>query len=433
MLTLPWLTYIAVSLVALAYFVCAKRRFDLFTVAFVGVAFYFFPLYYGYVIETRLTYVDIPTPIYWIGTIYTLALLAGAILADRYIPRISQSKPSRLSVLSPWYAGVAVTCLAIAIIQSRGSIINVDKLIVLQHVGLAYTGFEIAASLALLSGVIERRRSTIILGIVLLTFDLFVGFRFYAVFSALAVPVLAFRYEGRIVILRKWKTLGLGAVVFAFCIVLSHTARLAIFNLLDEHPIVDASKMRADTIQFQLLIGGPSSLPWWIIAPVRVVTSLEPFQTQSVLVETIRQEYVCDARNILKSVYLLVPPGLTRLVPNSYPPTFYDEYQPVLFPDLTYGLGGNVWAEMLCRFGYWGDAIIGLFLIATMAALGTLLRRSSDFAPPIALAGAIIGFYIHRNDVAYTLVMLRQVAIVFGAAYALSRFWPRLPNMPNNP
>jgi hypothetical protein len=117
----------------------------------------------------------------------------------------------------------------------------------------------------------------------------------------------------------------------------------------------------------------------------------------------------------------LVPPGLTKLVPNPYPLTFYEEYQPVLYPNVTYGMGGNIWAEMLCRFGYVGVVIFGGLMIFGLVGLYQLLMKApSTLKAPIALGGVVIAFYIERNDLNYTLVMLRQIVFVFGAAYGLS-------------
>ena len=129
----------------------------------------------------------------------------------------------------------------------------------------------------------------------------------------------------------------------------------------------------------------------------------------------------CNPSNIFKSLYLLLPPGTASFFPNTFPPTFYDEYQPILYPGITYGTAGNIWAEMLCRFGYAGTAVFGVLLILTLIGLYWLLRRASPaMVAPLAFGGIVIGFYIGRNDLHFTLVMLRQIAIVFGGAYVLS-------------
>ena len=113
---------------------------------------------------------------------------------------------------------------------------------------------------------------------------------------------------------------------------------------------------------------------------------------------------------------------MARFAPtNPFPPTFYDEYQPILYPNVNYGTGGNIWAEMLCRFGYVGMVIFGVLLILVLIGLNRLLLKSSPtLASPLALGGVIVAFYINRNDLHFTLQMLKWVGLVFFAAYLLS-------------
>ena len=61
---------------------------------------------------------------------------------------------------------------------------------------------------------------------------------------------------------------------------------------------------------------------------------------------------------------------MLRFAPvNPYPATFYEEYKPILYPKITYGTAGNIWAEMLCRFGLAGVALFGVGLILLGLAL----------------------------------------------------------------
>jgi hypothetical protein len=148
----------------------------------------------------------------------------------------------------------------------------------------------------------------------------------------------------------------------------------------------------------------------------------EPFVVEATLVAIVQTGLSCIPSNIFKSVFLLVPPGMARFAPtNPFPPTFYDEYQPILYPNIDYGTGGNIWAEMLCRFGYVGVVIFGALLILVLIGLNRLLLKSSPtLAAPLSLGGAIIAFYINRNDLHFTLQMLKWVGLVFFAAYLIS-------------
>lgn len=418
MFSLLWAAFVAVFAAASVFFVFAKRRFDFLTVAFIGAAFYFSPLLFGYVLQSGPYDPAIPESVYWIGAGYMAALPFAAIVSDRFLPEIKPNGANGRSV-SFWYLGIAIVGLVGSLIQSRGAIIDIDKLEVLKHVGYLYSAFEIAACLAFLSAINERRLWPTIAAGILLLVDVFLGFRFYIVFTFLATPLVLTRSEGKIQLWRKIPTYGLATIAFVVAILLANSARLAVFNMINPEAVTEARKMRGDTIQFIMATGLHG--PGWIMAPVRIYMQSEPFLTQSVLVDIARTGVSCKPANILKSVYLLVPPGFTSLFPSPYPPTFYDEYQPILFPGLTYGLGGNIWAEMLCRFGYQGDAVLVMLMIVTLTGLFRLfLRFPTTIAIPISVAGVIVAFYIHRNDLHYTLVMLRQTWLVAAAALLIS-------------
>jgi hypothetical protein len=70
-----------------------------------------------------------PASVYSIGTGYTIALILGAYFSDGYfldkIPELSQ-KPRLMALL---YLGGSIICLALALIQSPGAIINIDRLV----------------------------------------------------------------------------------------------------------------------------------------------------------------------------------------------------------------------------------------------------------------------------------------------------------------
>jgi hypothetical protein len=259
----------------------------------------------------------------------------------------------------------------------------------------------------------------------LLAIDLLIGFRVYTVLTSISVAFVLLARQHEMQLFRRAPTYGAAIVLLVAAMLLVHTARFAIFDraavLQNTARTVKAADMRSDTLQFiQASPSQPSEskLPNWTKIPLQLFEQSEPFVTQSTLTETIRQGYSCSATNILKSVTLI--PGAFRLLP-PYPMTFYDEYQPVLFPTVTYGMGGNIWAEMLCRFGYAGLALFGILMIAALIGAQRLFLYSpSTFAAPLAFCGVIVAFYIHRNDLHFTLVMVRQVAGVFMLALMLS-------------
>ena len=426
---MAWIVFCCTTALAAAFFLFKKRQFDLLDIALVGALFYFSPLFWGLVLQSSPEFDStIPQEVYLIATAYVVALVVAGL-----IPAAPFEPPRSARDLSGWYLALAVAGLAGSLISSKGAIINADKVQAMAHVGYFYTTFEIAASLACISAVIERRWLIVVASVFLLAADLLVGFRVFSVLAALGVALVLLRQYGDIRSFTKIPTYGPAAVLVVVAMLLVHTARFAIFDqiaAMENAPrVVSTSEMRSDTLQYQRLLtptnqaapGWLESPFRWLEGPLRLLQMSEPVVIQATLAATVKRDLSCRSSNIFKSIYLLVPPGLGWLVPNPYPPTFYDEYQPILYPGITYGTGGNIWAEMLCRFGYAGVLIFGVILIASLIFLRRLLSRvASSAIPPIAFGGVIVAFYINRNDLNYTLVMLRQVLIVFVLAYGLS-------------
>jgi hypothetical protein len=442
-----WIAFLIVTVLAFGFFFFKKRCFDFLTIAYIGAIFYFSPLFWGRVLQPSPDLDSTIQPaVYLIATAYVLALVLAATAIAAFPRHRAPMKQTRRR-LSEWYLVLAGFGLLGALIASKGAIIDAEKLQVLKQVGYLYVLFEIAASLACISAVIERRWWIATGSVVLLAIDLLVGFRVFVVLTALSVALVLLMRQGRVRLFTKAPNYGLAALLLVVAMLLAHTARFALFESLaslQSIPGLDTAQMRGDILQYDKAqapqphstTGPPlstsanevtSKVPKWVQIPFDLLQRSEPSIIQATLVAVVQRDLSCSPSNIFKSLFLLAPPGFTKLVPNPFPPTFFDEYQPILYPDLTSGgLAGNIWAEMLCRFGYVGVAIFGILTILTLLGAYDLLRKYPTAAAPIALGGVVVAFYMNRNDLQYTLVMLRQIAIVFALAYGLSTIAARV-------
>lgn len=449
---IAWISFLAATVLGFGFFFFTKRRFDFLTIAYIGAIFYFSPLFWGRVMQSSLDLkTTIQPAVYLIATAYVVALVLAGNISERFNRDAVPAQATRN--LAGWYLVLALLGLLGALVSSKGAIINPNKVVALRHVGYLYILFEIAASLACIAAVIERRWWIVAGGAFLLVVDLLVGFRVFVVLTALSVAVVMLMRDGRIQLFTKTPIYGLAALLLVAGVLLSHSARYALFDNLSilqtisetvDTPKVDIPKMRSDILQYEIAIAplrdpqgppapaaaneGASKLWEWAQIPFNLLQHSEPSIIQATLVGVVQRNLSCSPSNILKSLYLLVPPGFTGIIPNTFPPTFYDEYQPILYPNATNGgLGGNIWAEMLCRFGYAGVAIFGVLMITSLVWLYRVLRNASPaLSAPIAFGGVIVAFYINRNDLHFTLVMLRQVAMVFILAFVLSAIVDRV-------
>jgi hypothetical protein len=433
-----WITFLAVTALAFVFFFFKQRQPDFLNIAYIGAVFYFSPLFWDRVLQSSPDLISTIQPAaYLIATAYVAALVLAAIISDR---SIRADAPVTLAAhsLSWCYLALAVLGLAGALVSSKGAIINADKVEALKQFGYFYLLFEIAACLACISAAVEGNWRIATISAFLLAFDLLAGFRAFVVLTSLSVAFVMLTHEGRIRLYRKIPTYGVAAVALLIVMLFVHSARFAIFEeveIFQGHPdsagtVAAPSKMRGDTLQYiepattsdpTTASNDPTTVSKWISIPLRLFKQSEPFIIQATLVGVIQRNLSCSPSNILKSLFLLAPPGFTKFVPNPFPPTFYDEYQPKLYPNATFSTGGNIWAEMLCRFGYVGIAIFGVFLnLVLIGFYKGFIKASSALATPIALSGVIVAFYIHRNDLHYTLVLVREVWIVFVLAYGVS-------------
>lgn len=428
MIDAAWIGFIVAATLGLGFFLFRRRRFDFLTIAYIGALFYFSPLFWGRVLQSSPDLDStIPPAVYLIATAYVLALVLAAIISARFDRDYAPTaKAPRL--LSGWYLLLALLGLVGALVSSRGAIIDADKVEALKQVGYSYVLFEVAASLACVSAVIERRWRIAVGSAFLFAVDLLVGFRVFVVLTVLSVAVVMLMRAGRIRLFTKLPTYGAAAVALVVAMLLVQTVRFAIFDqiaaLQNAPRIIRSQDMRGDILQFDRTTAPGKSetlIFTWVRIPFNLLQRSEPSMVQATLAGIVQRNVSCRPSNIFKSLFLLIPPGFTQLVPNAFPLTFYDEYKPILYPNITYGTGGNIWAEMLCRFGYVGVTIFGVLLILALIGLHIFLRRASPAAAaPIAFGGVIVAFYINRNDLHYTLVMLRQIATVSGSAYLLS-------------
>ncbi len=437
--------YLVTAILTGGYFILTRRRFDFITIGYVGAIFYFSPLFWGWVFQSNPNLSDTIQPaVYLIAGAYLIALVVAGIVSESSEQHVRLSaEPGRR--LSGWYLILALAGLVGSVVSTRGSILNVDKMVVLGYVGYSYVLFEVAASLACIAAVVERRRWELAGGIFLLCVDLLVGFRVFVTLTALSVTLILLMREGPAYLFKKAPTYGSAAVVLLVAMLSLNAIRPTIFDQLAKlqpppaaTPVAQAGgeiqrNETNRTSQPPAPVPAPIVVPkeplppltlsnWKAIAFRLAQQSGEPFMVQGTLVAVLQTGLSCSASNIFKSLFLLVPPGMARFAPtNSFPPTFYDEYQPILYPNIKHGTAGNIWAEMLCRFGHVGLAVFGVLLTLVLIGLNRLLLRSSPtLAAPLSLGGAIIAFYIHRNDLHFTLQMLKWIGIVFVAAYLLS-------------
>lgn len=237
----------------------------------------------------------------------------------------------------------------------------------------------------------QRQWWTLAAAFALLAFSVYVGFRAACALTVIALFMLylANGQRQRFVLARlRIVTLGLSCAGFFFVYKLIYRlVKAGRFDLVSER------------------IGDPDFY-------VTAILGSEPFGIQSILNEVVRTDFQTGmgyiARGILAQFAVF---GSDLGIATT---SFNGLYQPVLFPDANYGMGDNIWAQMIAAGG-WPLLVAFLVVFVAVLAVGSRWLAASNQCTraAIALGFSYWAFYIHRNDIAYELTLLRRVFFIW--------------------
>lgn len=89
---------------------------------------------------------------------------------------------------------------------------------------------------------------------------------------------------------------------------------------------------------------------------------------------------------------------------------FNDQFQPALFPGISYGMAYNIWAEVYSAFGYLGVLCLSLYIPFILSTLWKIYLKSKNvFSILILVIGVTFAFWIHRNSLATIFAYTRNI------------------------
>lgn len=389
---------VAIVAVGSLYFMLKRRPADAYTIAFFSAVLYFLPGIVGFTLSpvTPASPVKLPMEVVpeaqaimatVLGSILAFAALYDALIGS---PK-SHSWRLEDSALSTTIAlGLSCVGVALAWYESDGAVFSPDKRVVIGAVGSGHVLWEMCASMAAVLAFAHRQWRLLLVATALLMLDVYVGFRFaFAIsFVACAWLWLVDRGPGRLASLpaRYLFFLFLGGVfIFSYQ------------NL--KEPIRNADWAEA---------GNRLANPLWYLQGV--MTS-EPFTTQTVLNEVVRNDFKSGTDHLWSATqHLFVfTPAL-----GAEASRFNDQYQPALFPAVDHGLANNIWAQMWSAGGW---PLLVAFVAVYVATLGLGSRLVAAGDPAIrggaALFMAYWAFYIHRNELLVQVGLQKQMLLVW--------------------
>lgn len=384
--------FFASAIAGAAYFLFSHRRVDLFTLAFVSSCVYFLPGFFGAVPygASHSSTVPLENETWLVMAAVLAAISLGAWMFE---PHVSHESRRVRSIADPVASQVSLILAAIGLTMTlrsdEGDLFSADKVEVLSAVSRWFYVYAISASLAVVLAFLHRQWWTLLAAAGLLLFSVYVGFRSHFAMTVIAVFLMHFHAQGRQRFLARNQVaavLALAAAVFFFSYKFVYRmVKLGEFDVVVER-LVDP--------QFHL----------------QAIADSEPFATQMILNEILRSRFETDAAYIAEGLAAQMVLFSERFGLEAI--AFNDLFQPALFPDVDWGMAGNIWAQMLAAGGWpLFLGFLAVFIVSLRAGSRWLETSRLNTRAMFAVAGAYWAFYIHRNDIGYQVILEKRVLL----------------------
>jgi hypothetical protein len=125
-----------------------------------------------------------------------------------------------------------------------------------------------------------------------------------------------------------------------------------------------------------------------------------------------------------------VPLGKSLLgIDSDSVPTFNSMVQPALFPNVTFGMASNPWAQAYAAGGLWMVTTFAVGYAGLLAMLTVLFNVTRGaIRGGVAVIAAWVGFYFQRNDLFIEAVYVKHVVYIFAIALLVAWVMSRVRN-----
>lgn len=390
--------FVIIALLGTVYFLIKKRRIDFFTVSFFAATIYFLPAFYGYTYYSRS--LDIKS--YFVDETYMImifiltSLILGGIVFDLFYKETSVKKSipktSKLPIIATVFAIIGI----VGTVLTTGSLLfQENKVEMLENLNLFHALMTVSASIGVVTSFNAKRLTTMIISILILLFDVYIGFRFTTALTTIGLFILylsKINYKQRL-LFNNFRIVFLGAVSAIF-----------FFNYKTVYRLVKMGELSEATKTFFSFNN--------IIDSIR---NSEPFITQMILNEVVTSNFKVGLEHFKDTlIQTLIPYGKKTL--------FGDDVDIMTFSNITNAqlfngrenIASNYWAEYWSSGG-WPILILAVLIYVIIMYVGShlLYRLDSEFQAFIAVLITVWAFYVHRNTVVYQIKLSQQYIFLF--------------------
>lgn len=424
-------------------FLFRRKRFDALFVGVMATIVYFLPGLFGsiqfpYGADAGY-YVSPVVPGAYVAMFIVVATLAGVTFC---YDKIALKSRRRMAMPDRWVPEIVCATMAIGVAVSIATIgkgyLCVEKTDTLARINYWYYLASYSAPLAFLAGVAARKWWIVALATVVLSADLFIGFRAAASVTFIGVCLL----YGR-ALFGQWRSrilfvLAVAAVAVTLFVIkqlawnIKYTVSVACPALPVQGAFGDTAAAQRAAAEGEL----SSALTEIHIANLANAARLlgkagiyldalrysEPMVIGSILNETVRRGFTIPMRDVVDQTLAGVPGGKSLFgIDVSGVPLFSTRFRPVLFPRVTFGMASNPWAQAYAAGGFPLVFVFALVYAACLAGFAAGMRATSPItAALIAVAVGWWGFYLHRNDVLTQVGIMKMTVYIAAIAVLIS-------------
>ncbi|WP_139223984.1 hypothetical protein [Lentibacillus halodurans] len=377
----------------------AKRSFDFFSVAYISACIYFLPGFFDYTLtprtyNTSLRYqVDIHNEVYLIMIILLSTIWIGAFFFDRSLRNKARNRIYKIE--GSQYSAVIATVIAVlgfflTLSTTGGALFSPDKHAMMEEINRFYKVWYVGASVGSVLSFTQKKWKLFVICIFLIGFDVFIGQRESLATVMISIITITLFSKGKVrLLLKHWKVSLIGLFCGTFVFVYKYLYKA--IKRFDLEYVMD-------------------SLTSWDFY-VRTISESEPFTTQHILNEVVRQDFTVEMSHLADVIYQFI---IFSSQLGAETTTFNDLFQPALFPDARAGMAHNFWAQMWSSGG-WLLLITSLLIFILIISIGSYFIYIADptLKAGLTLFMAYLSFYIHRTDLMWFTTVSKRVILLF--------------------
>lgn len=398
--------FFAIALIGSYFFVFRRKVFDFVSAGFFGCVIYFMPGFHGllfnpyYPDDFPIEPISFATYAVWIfalsGSIITGLIYNPAPLGPLH--REAMLRPFTFPMSDIMINGILGISFIFALATGGSELFSPDKNDVLSVQDRSIILFAVLSQVTLVLFIVQKKYVTAIPAVMAVAFLVFVGFRAELAIAALSIAIWIAYRDGIRSFFKMRNMIPLASIVFF----------LFAYKFLYISVKMGRWDMVSQTIQDTQFFEN-------------IFLKSEPFITQSILNEVIVRDFQISTDSFSASFISIIP--LSNILTSFTAEQIAFNFQEQLFPNLKYGVASNIYANFYAGFGYVGILIYVVLQNTILTLISRAMMRPNGFLKlALAMVGAFMAFYIHRNDIANSITLINRSLYCCLALWLLTEF-----------